>query len=208
MLDYSCKKHSRPKFVAQRHPVPKSPFQMAKFKRPCVHVLYWTSLKKTIGIWHKTHPFHSHPSIWITDNTCSVHWYWLFVRNEQSQRFVSGFVRLCQKLPIDTTIEMIGSHCAYAVHFWQSLTNPDAERWLCSFLTNSQYQWLFLSECRITDKGIDYQGHVSVTESGIKCQRWNSQLPHKHQYTKVRGGEGVRGEGEWGGALCLWLSRE
>ncbi len=43
-------------------------------------------------------------------------------------------------LRINWSQKTIGSHCAYAVHFWQSLTNPDTKRWLCSFLTFRQYQ--------------------------------------------------------------------
>ncbi len=70
-----------------------------------------------------------------------MHWYCLFVRNEQSQWFASGLVRLCHKIYRETTIEIIILIVPTQSIFWQSLTKPDAKRWLCSFLTNRQYQW-------------------------------------------------------------------
>ncbi|XP_045171018.2 uncharacterized protein LOC123533444 [Mercenaria mercenaria] len=38
----------------------------------------------------------------------------------------------------------------------------------------------------ITDRlfSTQYAGNVSVTESGITCQRWDSQYPHKHHFNK------------------------
>ncbi len=30
--------------------------------------------------------------------------------------------------------------------------------------------------------GSDYLGNVSVTETGLECQRWDSQTPHRHSY--------------------------
>lgn len=31
-------------------------------------------------------------------------------------------------------------------------------------------------------KGEGYRGHMNVTVSGISCQRWDSQEPHKHHF--------------------------
>lgn len=31
-------------------------------------------------------------------------------------------------------------------------------------------------------KGEGYRGRVNVTVSGIPCQRWDSQVPHKHHF--------------------------
>ena len=34
-----------------------------------------------------------------------------------------------------------------------------------------------------TDKGTDYKGHQNKTKSGIICQNWDAQYPHKHTRT-------------------------
>ena len=34
--------------------------------------------------------------------------------------------------------------------------------------------------CRITFTGTTYRGNANVTVSGLSCQRWASQLPHRH----------------------------
>ncbi len=44
---------------------------------------------------------------YLTDWGMKYHWYCLFVRNGQSQRSASGFVRLCQKIDWVGTIKMI-----------------------------------------------------------------------------------------------------
>ncbi|XP_037830332.1 putative apolipoprotein(a)-like protein 2 [Kryptolebias marmoratus] len=37
-------------------------------------------------------------------------------------------------------------------------------------------------EC-FNNQGEDYRGHVSTTEHGYTCQRWDSQSPHSHPFT-------------------------
>eukprot|EP00058_Branchiostoma_floridae_P009843 XP_002595331.1 hypothetical protein BRAFLDRAFT_87568 [Branchiostoma floridae] len=41
---------------------------------------------------------------------------------------------------------------------------------------------LTTTDCQLGD-GSTYRGTVSVTESGLECQHWDSQRPHKHDYT-------------------------
>lgn len=32
-------------------------------------------------------------------------------------------------------------------------------------------------------KGEGYRGRVNITVSGIPCQRWDAQTPHRHHFT-------------------------
>jgi len=40
------------------------------------------------------------------------------------------------------------------------------------------------TDCNPSPAGRYYVGNKSVTESGIKCQAWSSQYPHRHIYNK------------------------
>ena len=42
-----------------------------------------------------------------------------------------------------------------------------------------------LLECRVHSRGYDYQGTVARTTTGLPCQRWDQQTPHRHMFTEV-----------------------
>ena len=39
-------------------------------------------------------------------------------------------------------------------------------------------------DCRRSEHGTDYIGHVNTTKSGLPCQPWRAQSPHAHSFTK------------------------
>ena len=43
---------------------------------------------------------------------------------------------------------------------------------------------LFIAACLYLD-GSDYHGNISVTASGIPCQSWTEQCPHRHTMNKT-----------------------
>ena len=45
----------------------------------------------------------------------------------------------------------------------------------------SQVTEKYQSDCKMTKLGFEYKGNVSVTQSGIVCQRWDSNTPHRPQ---------------------------
>ncbi|XP_064638537.1 uncharacterized protein LOC135494463 [Lineus longissimus] len=70
--------------------------------------------------------------------------------------------------------------------------NPDGESngpWC--FTTSFTRGWelcpipfCFINECKKYFNGSRYAGKAHHTHTGKKCQRWDSQFPHKHHYTK------------------------
>ena len=38
-------------------------------------------------------------------------------------------------------------------------------------------------QCKRTKAGTEYAGGISVTVSGLSCQRWDAQYPHQHNPT-------------------------
>ncbi|XP_029817474.1 plasminogen [Manacus vitellinus] len=78
--------------------------------------------------------------------------------------------------------------------------NPDGELRPWCFTTSPTKRWEYCkiprctthppvsgpgSQC-LSGKGEDYRGRIAITESGNVCQRWNTQLPHKHGWIPDR----------------------
>ena len=42
----------------------------------------------------------------------------------------------------------------------------------------------FAQNCKKSTSGILYQGNVQIAVSGKRCQRWDSQSPHRHSNTQ------------------------
>ena len=48
---------------------------------------------------------------------------------------------------------------------------------------NFQFCLYFTADCK---NGAEYRGIVFWTKTGLTCQDWNMQTPHKHSYTPQR----------------------
>ncbi|XP_018430561.1 PREDICTED: hepatocyte growth factor-like protein [Nanorana parkeri] len=68
---------------------------------------------------------------------------------------------------------------------WCYTSDPQVERQYCKKTIAVEKQRLqnlpIISHC-FTGRGEGYRGKASVTTSGIPCQRWDSQTPHKHRF--------------------------
>ncbi|XP_060634283.2 hepatocyte growth factor isoform X4 [Anolis sagrei] len=62
----------------------------------------------------------------------------------------------------------------------------------------------------IVGKGANYKGTLSVTKSGIRCQAWNSTIPHEHNYRgkDLRGNFCRNPKGEEDGPWCFTSNPE
>ncbi|XP_020644826.3 hepatocyte growth factor-like protein isoform X1 [Pogona vitticeps] len=66
---------------------------------------------------------------------------------------------------------------------WCYTMDPAKEREYCHIrkCTEKRRQLSSTTSC-FRMKGEDYRGEVNVTSTGIPCQRWDSQIPHRHHY--------------------------
>ena len=49
-------------------------------------------------------------------------------------------------------------------------------------ITIQLYIYTVVKECLTEAKGNDYNGHKNTTKSGLTCQAWGSNTPHKHRF--------------------------
>ncbi|XP_028996569.2 plasminogen-like [Betta splendens] len=71
--------------------------------------------------------------------------------------------------------------------------NPDGTELPWCYTTDPDTRWQYCSvprcvnspgpeECMLYN-GESYRGKIHTTQNGVTCQRWDSQTPHKHDYT-------------------------
>ncbi|XP_033373405.1 hepatocyte growth factor-like protein isoform X5 [Parus major] len=67
---------------------------------------------------------------------------------------------------------------------WCYTTDPRREREYCHIriCTEKRPRPVNVTNGCFRGKGEGYRGRVNVTVSGIPCQRWDSQVPHKHHF--------------------------
>ncbi|XP_040263831.1 hepatocyte growth factor-like protein isoform X2 [Bufo bufo] len=67
---------------------------------------------------------------------------------------------------------------------WCYTTDPGTEREYCSIAkcNKQRLHSVTVSSSCFSGKGEGYRGKAALTTSGIPCQRWDSQTPHKHRF--------------------------
>ena len=70
-------------------------------------------------------------------------------------------------------------------------------------------------QCKTNKIGKDYRGKVNITQGGLQCQEWDSNVPHKHKFSpKSYPGDGLdenycrNPDGESGGPWCYTTSEK
>ncbi|XP_032996482.1 hepatocyte growth factor-like protein isoform X2 [Lacerta agilis] len=65
---------------------------------------------------------------------------------------------------------------------WCYTTDPTQKREYCHIRKCKKRRHLPSTTSCFRMKGEDYRGKVNVTATGIPCQRWDSQIPHRHHF--------------------------
>ncbi|XP_032066321.1 hepatocyte growth factor-like protein [Thamnophis elegans] len=65
---------------------------------------------------------------------------------------------------------------------WCYTVDPAKEREFCHIHKCKKHPHLPITTSCFRLKGEDYRGKVNVTTSGVPCQRWDSQTPHRHKF--------------------------
>ncbi|XP_053325850.1 hepatocyte growth factor-like protein isoform X2 [Spea bombifrons] len=67
---------------------------------------------------------------------------------------------------------------------WCYTTDPDVEWEYCKITPCKKQRVIAANKTPhcFKERGEDYRGRVNVTTSGIPCQPWDSQTPHKHRF--------------------------
>ncbi|KAJ6667681.1 hypothetical protein lerEdw1_016002 [Lerista edwardsae] len=65
---------------------------------------------------------------------------------------------------------------------WCYTTDPATEREYCHIRECKKPPRLSTTTSCYRLKGEDYRGQVNITTSGVPCQRWDSQTPHRHHF--------------------------
>ena len=58
----------------------------------------------------------------------------------------------------------------------------DSLSWFQDPMLTRELRRVLYLECILDSKGVYYRGKINTTVSGMSCQRWDAQHPHKHRF--------------------------